>query len=128
MDLTRTPAQLADDAAEAVRSLNHVTIALDGYNDPADINATVARIEALAYMLPQALTQTARTLQEMDQQPGIRIDSGADSAEKVAEAVLEMQRAQQAFQAAGEALSRANQRLSTMGWHFAPASNEGDGQ
>lgn len=120
MDLTRTPAQLADDAAEAVRSLNHVTIHGDAYKEPADINATVARIEALAYSLPQALGQTARTLQAMDQDPGIRVDSGADSAEKVAEAVQEMQQAQQALHAAGEALARANQRLSTMGWHFSP--------
>lgn len=128
MDLTRTPSELADDAAEAIRSLNHVTIHRDAYREPADINSTIARIEALAYSLPQALNQTARTLQAMDQEPGIRIDSGADSAEKVAEAVQEMQRAQQAFQAAGDALSRANQRLSTMGWHFTPAGSEDDGQ
>lgn len=128
MDLTRTPAELADDAAEAIRSLNHVTIHRDAYHEPADINSAVSRLEALAYTLPQALTQTARILQAMDQDPGIRIDSGANSAEKVAEAVQEMQRAQQAFQAAGEALSRANQRLSTMGWRFAPAGAEDDGQ
>lgn len=120
MDLPRTPSQLADDAAEAIRSLNHVTMHADAYNEPADINSTVSRLEALAYTLPQALNQTARTLQAMSQDPGIRIDSGANSAEKVAEAVQEMLRAQQAFQAAGEALSRANQRLSTMGWHFTP--------
>ncbi|MFD9443378.1 hypothetical protein [Streptomyces sp. NPDC060001] len=108
--------------------MNHVTIHADAYKEPADINATVARLEAAAYMIPQALTQTARTLQAMDQDPGIRIDSGANSAEKVAEAVLEIERAQQAFQAAGEALSRANQRLSTMGWHFTPANGEDGGQ
>lgn len=125
MDLTRTPSQLADDAAEAVRSLCHVTIDRDAYAEPADINSTVAGIEALTYSLPQALRQTARTLQAMDADPGIRIDSGADSAEKVAEAVHELEQAQHALNAAGQALSRANQRLSTMGWHFSDVDDEG---
>ncbi|MEU7338674.1 hypothetical protein [Streptomyces sp. NPDC007074] len=124
MDLTRTPTQLADDAAEAVRSLCHVTINRDAYKEPAEINAAVSRIEALAYSLPQALQQTARTLQAMDEDPGIRIDSGADSAEKVAEAVLELEQAARALNAAGQALSQANQRLCTMGWHFSYVDDE----
>lgn len=120
MNLTRTPSELADDAAEAVRSLNHVTMHRDAYKEPADINSTVANIEAMVHMLPQFLTQTTRTLQAMAESPGIRIDSGTDSSERVAETVHALTAAQRALQAVGAQLYEANQRLSTMGWHFSP--------
>jgi hypothetical protein len=62
MDSTEIPAAIghARAAAQAVRALNHATLWVndtDGYQQPADVDAAVAELAALAGMLPQALDQ-----------------------------------------------------------------------
>ena len=57
-----TPAELARQAAEAVRALNHATLT-GGYVTPSDVDAVVAVLEALAQRLPQALRQAATWLE-----------------------------------------------------------------
>jgi hypothetical protein len=61
------PWDLAADAAEAIRALNHATAfagtvadAGAGYEHPADLDATLVELSLMAVRLPQALAQ-ART-------------------------------------------------------------------
>jgi hypothetical protein len=69
-DLTRacggypgpTPAGWAYLAAQAVRGLNHASLAGAGYPYPGDVDAVVAELHTLTQRLPQALTQAARAL------------------------------------------------------------------
>lgn len=58
-----TPARRAAQAAEAVRALNHLTIAYaPGYESAADVDQVLAGLRELATRLPQALQQAARWL------------------------------------------------------------------
>jgi hypothetical protein len=50
-------------AAEAVRGLNHATLAPGAYRYPGDICSVIGELLALAQRLPQALTQAAAALQ-----------------------------------------------------------------
>ena len=53
-----TPADWADQAAEAIRRLNHATLSSeDGYVHPSDVDATLANLQVLVQRLPQALVQ-----------------------------------------------------------------------
>jgi hypothetical protein len=59
----RTPAQLADEAAEAIRSLNHATLFPGaGYEYASDVYDAIGSLRVLAERLPQALTQAAKWL------------------------------------------------------------------
>ena len=61
----RPPAQWADDAAEAIRSLNHATAtthADGGYGWPGDVDAVLGSLTLLAQRLPQACHQAAAWL------------------------------------------------------------------
>jgi hypothetical protein len=54
-----TPAELADQAAELVRALNHATLpGAGGLTYPADAYSLLANLAVLVVRLPQALTQT----------------------------------------------------------------------
>lgn len=56
------PQQEAAAAAQGIRALNHATISQAGYTWPSDVDATVAELEHLAIMLPQALEQIEKWL------------------------------------------------------------------
>ena len=57
----KTPAALADQAAEAVRSLNHATLsARPGWEHPVDAYDVVGDLARMAMMLPQAIEQTGK--------------------------------------------------------------------
>lgn len=56
--MTAAPAQCAEQAAEAVRALNHVTLpGAGGLTEPADVYAVLGSLVTLMARLPQALTQ-----------------------------------------------------------------------
>jgi hypothetical protein len=80
----KTPAQLADDAAEAIRSLNHATLGpgLD-WEYPSNAYDVVGSLERLAAMLPQALDQIARHIERLAATERIRSDKGGDGSEEV---------------------------------------------
>jgi hypothetical protein len=56
------PWELARDAAEAIRAVNHRTLDRDGYGEPADLDATLVELVTLADRLPQAITQATTWL------------------------------------------------------------------
>jgi hypothetical protein len=53
-------------AAEAVRGLNHATLAPGAYPYPGDIYCVIGELLALAQRLPQAFNQAASALEGMD--------------------------------------------------------------
>jgi len=63
-----TPAALADQAAEAIRALNHATINYrgNGYVYPANVNDVLANLATLGQRLPQALDQAQAWLERQD--------------------------------------------------------------
>jgi hypothetical protein len=60
--LPTTASQAASVAAEAVRALNHLTLDLDGYTWPADVDAVIGDLLTVAYRLPQAFDQASTWL------------------------------------------------------------------
>ncbi|MEV5952076.1 hypothetical protein [Streptomyces sp. NPDC051993] len=99
---TMTPASLADQAAEAVRSINHVTrVTGEGWQYPGDAYTLIGSLAHLSRMLPQALTQAMQPVSEAHQAGLLTADGGADVD----------QAASRAVQTARMAIARA-QRLS----------------
>ena len=78
----RTPVDIAWDAAEAIRALNHATFAGTGYEWPSDVDRVIAELEILASRLPQAFRQAEAWLTR--HQDGIGTDDGTDSGRAVA--------------------------------------------
>lgn len=125
MDLSRSPAEIANAAAEEVRALNHRTLRADAYSEPADISATMTTVQSVLNMLPQALRQTSGRLMAMEaDERGIRIDSGADSAQAIGSVVRSLGLAQEHLSAAVDALARANGPLSSMGRPWPEAGDD----
>ncbi len=56
------PEEWADQAAEAIRSLNHATIRPDGYQVASEVDAVIGHLDATVYGMHQALTQAMRWL------------------------------------------------------------------
>jgi hypothetical protein len=75
----KTPAQLADASAEAVRALNHATLSKrDGWQYPGDAYSTVANLSALAGYLPQAIGQLESLVGSLEDGGNLRSDKGPD--------------------------------------------------
>ncbi|MDX2986530.1 hypothetical protein [Streptomyces caniscabiei] len=75
----KTPAQLSDDAYEAVRALNHATLSeRDGWQYPGDAYSTVANLSALAGGLPQALGQIEGLIGGLESDDHLKSDKGPE--------------------------------------------------
>ena len=72
-----TPAQLASQAAEAVRSLNHATITVgEGWEYAPQAYQVLGQLAHLARMLPQAVEQTLLPAQNTHQDGWLTVDGG----------------------------------------------------
>jgi hypothetical protein len=72
----KTPAALADQAAESIRSLNHATLSKrPGWEYPADAYDVVGDLARLAAMLPQALQQTGKFFDDMADNGHVGVDA-----------------------------------------------------
>lgn len=60
----KTPAELASDAAESIRGLNHATLSLGNldWEYPSNAYSVIGGLERAAAYLPQALEQTWKLL------------------------------------------------------------------
>jgi hypothetical protein len=78
----RTPAQLADQAAEAVRALNHATIS-GGYEWPSDVDDVVAGLGRAAARMAQAIDQASRWITAQHDAGRVGLDQRGDSAPRI---------------------------------------------
>lgn len=75
MDLNRTPATIATDAAESIRALNHRTLAPKSYVQPGDVSDTAGAIATLLERLPQAIDQMEAAMLDFQDTNAIRLDT-----------------------------------------------------
>lgn len=68
----RTPARIADAAAEEVRALNHALYA--DIADPSDAYTIVGNLSHLASMLPQALNMIRQAVEKLERGGQLRSD------------------------------------------------------
>jgi hypothetical protein len=71
----RTVAELASDAAEAIRTMNHLTRTRDGWAYPGDLYATLGDLARLVHSLPQLLDQAAAWLETAERDGLLRTDN-----------------------------------------------------
>lgn len=113
----KTPAQLAHDAAEAIRALNHATISTrDGWQFPADAYSVVGNLRELAQRLPQLLLQTEELLQRLAEGDHIRSDRGGNGAAEVNAALNNLDRAREEALIMEAALATAHSALSPLAY------------
>jgi len=113
----KTPTQLADDAAEAIRALNHVTMSpRDGWKFPADAYSVIGNLRELAQRLPQLLQQTEVFLQDLADGDHIRSDRGGNGAAEVNAALDAIDRAREDALSMEAALDTAHSALSPLAY------------
>jgi hypothetical protein len=107
----KTPAQLADQAAEAIRAINHLTMSpRDDWQYPGDIYSLVGNLSQMAMMLPQALDQASRLLADLNESGRLRSDK--DQLERdLGEAFYGLDDARNAAQRLYGSLNRAHNGL-----------------
>jgi hypothetical protein len=115
----KDPAQLADDAAEAIRAINHLTLtrsAGDGsWGYPSHVYRTVGSLSRMAMMLPQALEQDTRFIADLNESGHLRSDRG-QLEEDLSEVFHGLDEARIAAERLYGALSRAHSGLAHLGY------------
>lgn len=121
-----TVGQLAGQAAEAVRTLNHLTRpGIGALSGPADLDTVIADLATLAGRLPQLLAQLAGWLHAEDRAGRLHVDAcspDADSAAGVAAAIEDLTEASGYARHVGSALDAAHQHLA----HLAARDSDSD--
>jgi hypothetical protein len=128
MDLDRTPAQIANSAAEELRALNHRTLDPRAYTQPADLSDVVDALTTLVQRMPQALTQAGTALRVQEERGAIRLNYGNGSQKELVSAfVATLTSLQESSRLLGQAhkqLRDAAGRMSHMGGYLAEANDE----
>jgi hypothetical protein len=89
-----TPAEAADVAAEAIRTLNHATVSGTGYEYPSEVYEVVGALATTLMRLPQALRQAGTWLEREHEAGRVGHDRGeAFTAAEVYSAVLALDEA-----------------------------------
>lgn len=115
-----TAGQLGEQAAHAVRALNHLTRpGLGALTDPADAAELVAALAGVAGGLPQLLGQLAGWLEDRERAGRLRVDTccppaAAGTEAAVAEATAALAHASGCAHAAGRALDAAHQTMARL--------------
>jgi hypothetical protein len=108
--------RVAEESAEAIRTLNHLTLGGDDLRYPADVYSVLGSLATLAARLPQALQQLTGFLERQLQDGRIQMQQGFAHAGEpeiaVTDASMEMEEAGQAAEQLRAALDRAQQALS----------------
>jgi hypothetical protein len=113
----KTPAQLADDAAEAVRALNHATLSTrDGWQFPADAYSVIGNLREMSQRLPQLLQQVEGFLQDLADGDHIRSDRGGNGAAEVNAALDGLDRAREDAVTMTAALDTVHSALSPLAY------------
>lgn len=114
-----TPARYADDAAEAIRALNHATLrpgtGLD-WEYPGDAYDVVGHLVAMAERLPQALGQISALVECLATTGHIRSDKGGDGAAEVAAVLAGLHSAGSYAEVLGNDLNDVHSALSPLAY------------
>lgn len=112
----------AEQAAEAIRRLNHLTRGHAGYEEPADVYSTLVELHAMAHRVPQALRQAQEWLYReveagrvYDDRNCSRAANGIDPMSTVEHAAAEMTAAAVHLTRWAEATRLAVEHLSHLG-------------
>lgn len=112
----KTPAQLADQAADAIRAINHLTrTPRDGFEYPGDVYSLVAGLSQMAMMLPQALEQASRLIADLNEDGHLRSDKN-QLEHDLAETLLGLEAAGFAAESLYKGLNRAHSGLGPIGY------------
>jgi hypothetical protein len=108
------PAALARTAAEAVRSLNHLTLGGGGLGQPADAYEVLGELSLAASRIPQLLGQVGRWLAAALAAGRLGCDDGTDPATAVSGAWLFISDARGSAAALARDLEQAQQQLAAV--------------
>jgi hypothetical protein len=115
--MPKTPAQLADDAAEAIRALNRLTrTAGPGWEYPADAYDVVGNLLPAIQRLPQLFDQVARHIQRLADENHLRSTRGLTVTTAVSAALDALGRAGQDAAQMAAALDTAHSALSPLAY------------
>ena len=110
-----TPSGAAENAAEALRTLNHLTLAAPtpgapGWEDVGDVYRVIGELRALTDRLPQACGQLAAGLQRLGDRADWRTDDGTNEHPDalVADAVEGLQMAGRIAKDIGRSIQQAH--------------------
>jgi hypothetical protein len=121
-----TPVELAGQAAESVRALNHATYGGAGYDTAAEVYSSVGALAELLRILPQAFDQAAGAIDRANVAGRLSMDSTAPvglGAATVAEKLRWLRRDAAPLQ---KFLGQAHEDLSHLaGWLTGPAGDDG---
>lgn len=104
---TMTPAEIASQAAHAIRVLNELTHGGGELSDSGDVRAIVASLELIGQDLPQLFEQLARFLVIQHEDGQLARDDGRDPDESVTEVIEALTAAGQAADMMTAALGEA---------------------
>ncbi|NKI41566.1 hypothetical protein [Streptomyces physcomitrii] len=111
-----TPAAVADQAAESVRSLNHATQHVKGeLAYPSDAYDVVASLKTLTQRLPQTFDQLSAFVERLGKVGAVTADYG-DPEEHIGEARSALASAALIAQTLTEHLDRTHNALSPLGY------------
>ena len=109
--LSRPTVEHAATAAEAVRTLNHLTLGRSALGEPAELDRLVAELAIMAGRLPQLLRQLRGWLDAEQHTGRLRTDHTTDPARTVDRAAAELTEAGHAAHHLRRALDDAHQLL-----------------
>ncbi|MDQ0689011.1 hypothetical protein QFZ56_008057 [Streptomyces achromogenes] len=113
----KTPAKLADEAAEAIRAINHLTQGSprDDWEYPGDVYSLVANLSQMAMMLPQALEQASHLMNKLNEGGHLRSDKDTLD-QDLGEVFYGLDDARNAAQKLYGSLNRAHNGLGPIGY------------
>ncbi|MDI3406059.1 hypothetical protein [Streptomyces cavernicola] len=111
-----TPAELAEQAAQAIRNLNHATLpGKDQLAYPGDAYETVGPLARLAHRLPQSLDQLTEFLRKLTESGAVTADYGS-AEEQLLEARSALASSALIALTLAEHLDRAHEALAPLGY------------
>lgn len=106
--------QKADDAYEAIRTINHLTSTQ--VHPAPTVYSILGNLKGVGHMLPQACTQLARSLGRSLDEYDVYEDDGRDPVQSVAIATDHLTRAAQLATELGIELEKAQSAISRQGY------------
>ncbi|CAL9667703.1 hypothetical protein SUDANB145_07246 (plasmid) [Streptomyces sp. enrichment culture] len=134
MDLNRRPSEIASNAAEEIRALNHRTLKAGSYETAPEIAYALGHLLTLIERLPQALQQMENGLTTLDDEQKIRLAdrhpsevSQADLTHAVSTVRFGLKEGREMLTRVQELLRESNQVASSLGGPW-PEDDASDGE